>query len=524
MQTSNTSTAKDVQHTQTTVPARDGANTSLWQGTVSAFTASNHIQSTKLYDVIIAGGGITGLTTGLVLQSRGLKCLLLEAATIGYGTTGGTTAHINTLLDVPYNTIGSNFTEEASRQVFEAVSGAIQRIRENISSYNIQCGFKEVNAYLYAQNEKQEKELDDILNASVKAGVRMSYVNEIPVNATFTKAAKALGQARFHPLRYLHGLLRAFIAGGGAVLEHTRVNAVEQNNSIDVTTDAGSFQSSHFIYATHIPPGVNWLHMNCLPYRSYAMAVTLKNDDYPDDLSYDMYDPYHYYRTQVIDDQPYLIVGGKDHKTGEDTHTQNHMRELEAHIRSLYDIDEVAFNWSSQFYESADGLPYIGQLPGKPGNIYVATGFGGNGMVYSSVAAHTLADLVTGKDAPNIDLFNPNRIKPIAGFSNFLQHNAAVVKQYLGKLLPTTGLKELAALARGEARIVKYEGQNVAVYRDENNVLHAVNPTCTHMQCTVKWNQTERSWDCPCHGARFSVDGTVLNGPAHTDLEKIELG
>jgi Rieske Fe-S protein len=183
----------------------------------------------------------------------------------------------------------------------------------------------------------------------------------------------------------------------------------------------------------------------------------------------------------------------------------------------------VSFKWSSEFFAPTDGLAYIGHLPGFADNVYVATGFGGNGMTYSHVAARLLTDLVLTGDSEYKDLFCPGRIKPVAGFSNFIKENADVVKEFIGKRLNKETIENLVEVAKGEGKVVKYEGESIALYRDERGTLHAVNPVCTHAKCIVQWNGSEKSWDCPCHGARYTADGRVLTGPASKDLEIVEL-
>jgi Rieske Fe-S protein len=218
-----------------------------------------------------------------------------------------------------------------------------------------------------------------------------------------------------------------------------------------------------------------------------------------------------------------MIVGGEDHKTAHEENTNACFTRLESYVRQYYDIDRVAFRWSSQYFEPNDGIPYIGQLPGHGSNMFVATGYGGNGITYSGVAALTLTDLlVTGK-SKYADLFNPSRIKPVAGFVNFVKESADVVQQFIGGMFSREKLDELSELVPGEGRIVKYEGKSLALYKDDNGMLHAVNPACTHIKCTIGWNSAEKSWDCPCHGSRFSVDGEVLTAPARKDLEVIKM-
>ncbi|OQP50053.1 oxidoreductase [Niastella koreensis] len=508
---------------------RDGAMPSLWQQTVEPLPFNNEAPAGN-YDVVIVGAGITGISLALRLQTAGLQCLVLEAHNCCFGTTGGTTAHLNTMLDTPYTTIIKHVGEDGAKLVAQSVKEAIHHIEKNIETYQADCGFERTAAYLFAQNVQQEKELQDIVTACEKVSVPVHYSNNIPLNIPFTKAIEIPAQAKFSPVQYVYGLAKAFIAAGGRIIEQTavtgythRTDEVVQQEIIEVQTDAGySYVTNKLVFATHIPPGVNVLHMRCAPYRSYAMAVKL-NGPYPDELCYDMYDPYHYYRTQLIDGEPYFIIGGEDHKTGHEDNTAACFNKLEAHAKKYFNVESITHKWSSQYYEPADGLPYIGELPGARPNVYVATGYGGNGMVYSQVATILLTDLITTGASAYASLYNPNRIAPVAGFANFIKENADVIKNLVSGLVTRTQLESLSGLAHNEGRVVVFEGHKIAMYKDGNGNLHVLNPTCTHLKCSVSWNAAELSWDCPCHGARYSIDGVVLNGPANMDLKKIEL-
>lgn len=503
--------------------SRDGQNISLWQDTTPPVhkrgdSIRNHT------DVIIVGGGITGITTALTLQQAGKSCMILESHTIGYGTTGGTTAHINTLLDTPYSTLIKNFNLESATRVARAAEEAIRHIEENVSLYQIDCGFERCSGFLFAQNEQQEQELQDIFKACQQVGLPVKTETEIPVPREFTRALSLSGQAKFHPLRYIQALVEAFKQLGGVLVEHCRVTHVaEEENILNVETNTGIYSCQQVIYATHVPPGINLVHLRYTPLRSYAMAVKLASGQYPQDLAYDMYDPYHYYRTQEIDGEPYLIVGGEDHKTGDDTNTEACFHKLESHIRSQYDVEVVTHRWSSQYYESTDGLPYIGVLPGKTDRILVATGFGGNGMTYGTISAQVLKSIVLKEENELISLFSPSRIKPVAGFKNFTEHNLHVLKEVVAKLFSSGETESLADIAPTEGKVLQIDGKKVGIYKDAHGAVHAVSATCTHMGCDVSFNQTERSWDCPCHGARYAIDGTVLNGPADQDLEYMNI-
>ncbi len=502
---------------------RDGFKTSLWQDRMPDYISKTNTTNKKDFDVLIVGGGVTGITTALQLQKAGLQCVVAEAHNLCFGTTGGTTAHLNTFFDTPYDRIEKDFGEEGAQLVAKAANQALELYRSNVEEYNIDCGYEQKDGYLYSQDDKQTGELNKIYEASKRVGIDVAYTDRIPVPVEFQKALVFHEQANVHPSRYVYALAKAFEEMGGVILQNCMVKDFKGDAILDVDTSLGSIRAKALIWATHIPPGVNLLHFRCAPYRSYAIAVTLGNDAYPDGLAYDMYDPYHYYRTQVIDGKKYLIVGGEDHKTAHEENTEACFNKLEAHTRKYFDVKEIAFKWSSQYFEPADGLAYIGHLPGNPDNVLVATGFGGNGMTYSHITAITLTGLILKRESGYAKLFDPDRLKPIAGFANFVKENADVVKEFIGKRLSKEKLVDLADIAPGEAKLVKYEGKSLALYKDETGELHAVSPVCPHAKCAVGWNSAEKSWDCPCHGSRFDIDGEVLTGPARVGLEMIEI-
>jgi glycine/D-amino acid oxidase-like deaminating enzyme/nitrite reductase/ring-hydroxylating ferredoxin subunit len=502
---------------------RDGNCESLWQDDFPDYNSSNQPSADAVYDVAIVGGGITGITTALLLQKAGKKCIVFESHNLCFGTTGGTTAHLNTILDTPYATIIKNFGKEKAKLVAKATREAVDLVKKHVEEYDIDCGFEEQAAFLFSQTDKQTEELDDIYEACNEVGIDVEYVMSLPVKIESQKIMQINGQAKFHPTRYVYALADAFEDLGGVIVQHCRVNDVKNNEIIDIETNCGDYKATNLIYATHTPPGINLLHLRSAPWRSYAMAFTVKNKKYPDGLVYDMHDPYHYIRSQQVGNKKYLIVGGEDHKTGEIANTESCLLHLQSYVQRYFDVDEVLFKWSSQYFEPSDGIAYIGHLPGHEGKIFTASGYGGNGMTYSHIAALTLKSMILNEVNSYIDVFDPNRVKPVAGFKSFLGHNADVVKKFIGKWFGKEKLEEFADLAPGEGRVVKYDGETVALYKDENGELHAVNPTCTHMKCSVAWNSAEKTWDCPCHGSRFSSDGEVLTGPAEVNLEYIEV-
>ncbi|MBC7903253.1 MAG: FAD-dependent oxidoreductase [Gemmatimonadaceae bacterium] len=501
---------------------RDGSNISLWQSAIPDFKEKQTAFSDRKFDVVVVGGGITGLSTALKILESGKSCLLAEAQEIGFGTSGGTTAHLNNFFDTPYYQVEKDFGAASAQLLAKGANDAISLIVENIRKYSIDCSFSKREGFLFALDEKQKDELEKIVESAKKVGVPMDFTNTSPFPVPYISIASVENQAQFNPAAYMQGLASVFENAGGVILQHCRVTEISGDEELEVKTSRGIVKASAAVYATHIPPGVNILHFRCAPYRSYALGLKLKGE-YPEALGYDLHDPYRYYRTQEVDGQKYLIAGGEDHKTGHEENTNACFAHLESYVRKFFDVEEVAFKWSSQYFEPADGVAYIGHLPGNPENVFVATGFGGNGMIYGSLSALVLADLIRGKKTEYAKLFDPSRIKPVAGFSNFVKEAADVVGHFIGDKAKIEKIDSFSDLATGEARVVRHDGHVLALYKDEQQRLHAVNSACTHIKCTVAWNASEKSWDCPCHGSRFSYDGTMLTGPARKDLEVIKL-
>ena len=504
---------------------RDGHRKSLWQAGTPVYPSDMTTLPDGTIDVVVVGGGITGLSTALELRKAGLSCLLAEAHTIGFGTTGGTTAHLNTVFDTGYHVIAGSFGKDNASLLADGAKEAMARIARNTLDHAPECGLLARTGYLFAKNEDQAKELDKLMVATREAGVPMDPVGKIPVRIPFTKAVAFPDQGQFHPARYIYGLAAAFEELGGTLVQHCRVLSVDEGDTLKVNTERGTVHARHLVYATHIPPGVNILHFRCAPYRSYAMAVQLENDaELPDGLVYDMDDPYHYYRSQEIDGVHYLIAGGEDHKTGHEEDTFAPFAKLEAHVREHFNVRAIARQWSSQYFEPTDGLPYIGRLPMHGNNMYVATGFGGNGMMYGTLASVVLPSLIVNGQSMYEKLFDPSRVSVVAGFANFAKEAADVVGHLVSAPFPEEKLEGVDGIKAGEGRVVRYDGRSIALHRDMQGALHGVNPACSHIKCTVTWNGAERSWDCPCHGARYSVDGEVLTAPARKPLQKVGIG
>jgi nitrite reductase/ring-hydroxylating ferredoxin subunit len=216
-----------------------------------------------------------------------------------------------------------------------------------------------------------------------------------------------------------------------------------------------------------------------------------------------------------------LLLGGNDHKTGHEDAVKS-FDDLESYARKYYKASSIKYRWSSQYYVPVDGLPYIGQMPFAGNGIYCATGFNGNGMMLGSVSAKILTDLILGNDNKYISLFNPSRVKPVDGFTEFVKENADVIYHFVSDRIAIHETDSVKRIAPGKGKVVEINDEKMAVYRAEDGTVHALSPVCTHAACIVTWNDAEKTWDCPCHGARYDIDGNVLTGPATRNLKKVE--
>ncbi len=476
-------------------------------------------------DVAVVGGGITGMTAALLLARAGRRVAVVEARRIGKGESGKTTAHLTEVLDVPFHTLMSRFGASGASLAAAGQRAAIERIARFADECAIDCDFRRMPGYEIAETEAERAVLEREAVAARRLGLSAALVRTAPLPFPVVGALRFENQATVHPRRYLQGLERAFVGMHGQIFEDTQVVAIDEGEPCRVISDRGVIAARDVIVAAHVPIVNRFLlHAKLAAYRSYVVGVDLGGDaGVGDGLYWDMAEPYHYIRTQVIGDRRYLLVGGEDHKVGEVDDTAAPFARLEAYVRVRFarDVAPTDYRWSGQIVASADGLPYVGRNS-LSDDIYVATGYAGNGITQGTMAAMLLADQICGHPNPLGELLDATRIKPLASAGAVLAENLDYPKHLLVDRLPghiETGAQALAGIAPGEGQVLSIEGERLAVYRNANGQLGALSPTCTHLGCLVHWNTTEKSWDCPCHGSRFDPHGRVLNGPAVTALQ-----
>jgi glycine/D-amino acid oxidase-like deaminating enzyme/nitrite reductase/ring-hydroxylating ferredoxin subunit len=503
---------------------------SLWIGTSDEPHFSPLSKDTYV-DVAVIGGGISGLTAAYLLQKEGKSVAILEKDQIATGESGYTTAHLTVALDTPYHRLLAKYGDEETQSILASKVASIAKIEELSSQLSADVKFKRVPAYLYAEDMSGVETIEQEAIATLDLGMKTKLLRNTKIKTSLTDLPYPVegallypDQAQFHPRRYLLALAEAFLKAGGKIFEFTHVKEIEDANSTNacrIATTRAELRADDVLVLTNSPISTRVaIHTKIAAYRTYAIAF---KGNPLEGLYWDTMDPYHFIRAQQIDDQNYIIIGGEDHKTGQVTDTAHCFENLEHYARTRFGLKgDAEYRWSGQVIEPVDGLPYIGRSPGSE-HIYLATGFSGNGMTFGTLSAMILKDYVLNIDNAWADIYDPARISPIAGAKDFLKENANVGACLIKDWIHNDVEFDPSELKAGDGGIFELDGKKVAAFKDGDGRVHLNSAVCPHLGCIVHWNNAESSFDCPCHGSRFNCKGEVLNGPARSNLEKVEL-
>jgi len=458
---------------------------------------------------------------------QGKKVVLVEDGSMGSGETGRTTAHLVTALDDRYYELERIYGEDNVKLIAQSHAKAIDFVEQTVKKENIDCDFTRLDGYLFLHPSDEPDSLDKELDAAKKAGLPIEKVSAMPGIDDNSPAILFREQATFHPLKYLRGLCDAIIQKGGLLFTNTHAKEIDETGI--VTSDGHKVSAKHIVVATNSPVNNKYLmHLKQYAYRTYVIGAMVRKGTLPNVLWWDTGDsyenenipPYHYVRLQPYNElYDLLICGGEDHPTGEPNTIveENRYERLVTWARRRFNFSEIVYRWSGQVLEPMDGLAYIGRTPMDKDNIYIATGDSGNGMTHGTIAGMLLADMITDKENPLEKIYNPSRFKLFKSGNVFFKENASMLIEYYRNKPHGEGAK-LSSLEPGKGEIVELDGDKYGALVDENNKLHLVGAECMHLGCIVKWNNDEKTWDCPCHGSRYTQEGKVINGPANQDL------
>lgn len=497
-------------------PGLPKASKSLWIAT-TRYPRFEPLHGSQAVDVAIIGGGITGLTAALLLKAAGKTVAVIDAHRIAEGVTGYTTAHLTEVIDASFGTLIAHFGEDGARQAVQAARASLDTIAGLVRDRGIRCGFRRVPAFYYTETDDGVQDVRDEIEAARRLGLTATWTPDVPLPFPVKGALRLEEQARFHVRQYLLPLLKAIPGHGCHVFEDSRVVEVEDGEPCRLHAENGTVTARDVVMATHVPLNKFFLQTKLAHYRSYVLACRTKKE-VPDGLYWDNEDPYHYIRVQEVNGERLVIVGGEDHKVGQEDDTEARFEALRDYAHERLSVRTIAYRWSAQVAEPVDGLPYLG-LNTRSSHVYVGTGYSGTGMTFGTLAAMIASDLILGRENPWTALFDATRVKPLASAKTFVSENVDFPAHLVGDRLKKAQGDSFRAVKRGEGRILEVEGKKRAVFRDAHGAVTVLDPVCTHMGCLVDFNTAEKSWDCPCHGSRFAADGTVINGPAVKDLE-----
>jgi glycine/D-amino acid oxidase-like deaminating enzyme/nitrite reductase/ring-hydroxylating ferredoxin subunit len=465
-------------------------------------------------DVCIVGAGIAGLSAGYFLAQTGRRVLIVDKGGVGGGESLRTTGHLTNMLDSRYFEIASLHGEDAARKVAESHTAAIRALEEIIERESIDCSFQRVPGFLVPGPDGSEELLKRELDAVLAAGIRASLVDAAPLLKDPPRALRVEDQAQFDPGAYLAGLARAFEEAGGSLFCGTRVTSIEAGQKI--RTDADHLiLANQVVLASSTPFNDMFaVHTKQSAFRTYAAAYPISGRRDPS-LLWDTATPYHYVRLHTVNGQTYLIAGGEDHKTG--LECDHRPARLDLWVRENFDTSGgVEYFWSGQILEPVDKLAFIGRNPSDNPNVYIVSGTSGNGLTYGAIAGLLIRDLILNRENPWEEIYNPSRVT-LRSTPEFIAANANVVAQYTEWVTPGD-VSEAEEISPGCGAIVRQGTSKVAVYHRPAGGFIRLSAVCPHVGCLVAWNPHEETWDCPCHGSRFTPEGEVLNGPASKGL------
>lgn len=475
-------------------------------------------------DVAIVGGGLVGITTAFFLKNEGLKVAVIEADRICQGTTAHTTAKLTSQHGLIYDKIKTQMGTQLAKQYAEANETAIKTAADIIKKYNIDCDFVSQPAYVYTESDEYIQKLMDEAKTASDLGIKAHYLESTPLPFKVKAALKYDDQAQYHPRKFVLALAKMIPGDGSQIFEQTRAIDIDEGTpNIIKTKNGNKVSATTIVIASHFPfyDGLGLYFSRMYPSRSYSLGIKI-SEKFPGGMYINAEKPARSLRSQKFGDGEIVLLSGEHHKTGHGENMMNHYLNLRDFAVATFNVQDILYRWSTQDYVTLDKVPYVGHLTSRNSNIYVATGFRKWGMTNSFVSAMLISDLITKGQNPWQEVYNPSRPTSAAASAKFVSVNAKVFAALVsGKLAPASDKINIKA---GEAAIVEVEGHKVGVYRDDKEKLHFVDTTCTHMGCELKWNDAEKTWDCPCHGSRFTYEGDIVEGPAHHPLHHLEEG
>jgi glycine/D-amino acid oxidase-like deaminating enzyme/nitrite reductase/ring-hydroxylating ferredoxin subunit len=502
-------------------PELPGLAESYWMDS-TASTSYPSVPHRVEVDVAVVGGGIAGICTAWELARAGRSVVILEAGRLAAGNTGYTTAKVSALQNLIYAQLRSKVGADDARAYGRSQLGAVAHLAATVQELGISCELEHLPALTYVETQSRVSEIEAEVEAAAEAGLPASLVTETGLPFKVAAAVRVEDQAQFHPRRYLLALVEDLVARGGRIFEHSRVVELSEGSPCQLTTDTGVQVSAGDVVVTTGYPifDRSLLFTRLVPRREVVVAAPIRADADPGGMYITPEENTRSVRTAPQAEGRLLIITG-EHFTPGTAVVDERFQQLTRWMKGRFGTGEPTYRWAAQDNTSSDKVPFIGRLHPRAKHAYVASGFGGWGMTNGILAGQLLAALIEGKADPELArLYDPARLHPIAETGPAAKAQLKVARHFIGdRISPPSHADTVNEIKPGGGAVVRVGGQRCAVHRGQDGSLEAVSAVCTHLGCLVAFNDAEQTWDCPCHGSRFAVDGTVVNGPATNPLE-----
>ncbi len=484
--------------------------------------ASKELTENINADVCIIGGGITGISTAYELSKAGLKVVILEKDLLSRKATGNTTAKITSSHGLFYSYLANSFSIDYARKYLFANQTAIDNIEKNINTENIDCDFERKDSYIFTSSHKDIQKIQDEVSTVNFLGLPVEFTTTTPIPLKICGSIKFPNQAQFHPRKYVAGLCNYISNNSGKIYENSKVvNIKRKNNYYIAFTSKGSVSAKYIVIATRYPivkfTGFYFLKM--YQQASYLIGVETNSPTF-DGMYLSSSSPSISIRTIKSKDKQLVLIGGSEHKVGIKDDYSTAFSKLEKFAKELFPDSNILYRFGTQDCIPLDKIPYIGICSSLMPNCYVATGFKKWGMTSSNIAADIIKDKILGHKNKYENIFCSTRFAPIKNhieFGNMLKETSHSL--ILNRIsLPKASLEDISL---GEGKIIRDGIRKIGVYKNIDGKTFCIKPYCTHLGCELSWNALEKTWDCPCHGSRFSYTGELIYGPAMKNLHSL---
>ncbi len=490
---------------------------SLWQGTAADGGRFASLQGDLQVDVAIVGGGITGITAALLLAQAGKTVAVLESHRVGGGSTGHSTGNLYATVDLHLHALEEQWGTDVMRGVSESRGAAVDLVERTVGDLGLDCAFARQPWHLFATRAEDDALLQKEFDAARRGGLAPEWLDSLPLPVPARRCLRIGGQAQFQPLQYTRQLAQRIAGPRCQIFENTEVVSIEDEPA-RVHSRSGTVSCQHIINATHSPKGVHLVQAKLEVVREYGIAAPVEGAVPPSGIYWGAGGDHHSIRTYSHQGRTWLVVVGAPHPTGHAEHTDRCLAALEDYAREHFELGAVSYRWSTQRYRAEDKLPYIGRDI-DAANTYIATGFSGDGLTYGTLAAMLLADAIAGRATPWQALYRVDRMDTAKRPEGF-EREKMQREPEAGLEISPADRARFDDLAPGQSRQAEVGERKIAAWRAPDGQLVFVSAKCSHMGCAIKWNAAETSWDCHCHGSRFTPDGQVIEGPALMPLQK----